>query len=254
MILKQYLPVLFFFASFVHAADTSSVDARGHKVSVGDTADSVFASLKKEDMVSQEIEKTANGLKLTKHYKVDGKSFVLVFARTSTEGPYTVTRIDSDAISAPGGPTAGKRGSLTSVKAFEATDFYRKHKPTKDGWKVADGGYYTTYSIPDTETPGQSVSFSITEGKAGPTGTVISWHGTSNLKPARLTKTKEVFLADFLRAASPTTKAEDVIKYVKKVGSKNYEEGSNAMPRTTVAGLHMFSGSVGESLMVGLEP
>jgi hypothetical protein len=250
---KHYLAALAFATSFAHADDTASVIARGHKISVGDTADSVFASLKKEDMVSQDIEKTANGLKLTKRYKVNGKSFVLVFARTGAEGPYTVTSIEGGNTSAPGGTTAAKASSLTSTKAFEATDFYRKHKPTKDGWKVANGEYYTTYSIPDTENPGQSVGFSITEGKAGPTATVVSWHGTSNLKPARLTKTKEAFLADFLRAASPTTKAEDVIKYVKKVGSKNYEDGSNAMPRTTIAGLHMFSGSVGESLMVGLE-
>lgn len=92
----------FLAASLTHAADTSSVIARGHKISVGDTADSVFASLKPQDMVNQEIERTPNGLKLTKHYKVGGKTFVLVFARTGAEGPYTVTSIDSEGTTAPG--------------------------------------------------------------------------------------------------------------------------------------------------------
>jgi hypothetical protein len=252
---KHYLAVLACAAaSFAQGADNSSVIARGHKISVGDTADSVFAALKKEDMVSQDAEKTTNGLKLTKHYKVDGKAFVLVFARTGTEGPYTVTGIDSGTTSALGGATTAKGGSLTSAKAFEATDFYRKYKPMKDSWKITSGDTNNAYMIDDIENPGQSIGIEITEGKAGTNSASVSWTSTSNLKPARMTKTKEAFLTEFLRAASPTTKPDDVIKYIKKVGSKNYEDGSNAMPRTTIGGLHMHSGSVGSSLIVGLEP
>jgi hypothetical protein len=105
------LAALTFAVSLAHAADTSSVIARGHKISVGDTADSVFASLKPQDMVSQEIERTPNGLKLTKHFKVNGKAFVLVVARTGAEGPYTVTNIDSDSPTAPGKPGIAKRST-----------------------------------------------------------------------------------------------------------------------------------------------
>ena len=252
---KHYLAVLTFAAaSFAHGADTSSVMARGHKISVGDTADSVFAALRKEDMVSQDIEKTANGLKLTKHYKVDGKAFVLVFARTGAEVPYTVIRIDSGGSSAPVNTAAAKGSPLTSPKAFEATDFYRKYRPKKESWKITNGDTNNSYLIDDTENPGQSIGIEITEGKAGTNSASVSWTGTSNLKPARMTKTKESFLTEFLYVVSPTTKPEDVIKYIKKVSSKNYEDGSNAMPRTTIGGLHMHSGSVGSSLIVGLEP
>jgi hypothetical protein len=204
-------------------------------------------------MVSQDIEKMANGLKLTKHYKVDGKIFILVFARTGVEGPYTVTRIDAEGSPAPGSAATIKGSSFTSVKAFEATEFYRKYKPTKDSWKLANGDNNNSYLVADTENPGQSIGIEITEGKTSTNSASVSWVGTSNLKPARMTKTKEAFLTELLHAASPRTKAEDVIKYIKKSGSKNYDDGSKAMPRTTIGGLHMHSGSVGSSLIVGLE-
>jgi len=93
---KLVLAALTLAVSHAHALDTSSVIARGHKISVGDTADSVFASLKQQDMVSQEIERTPTGLKLTKHYRVNGQVFVLVLTRTGAEGPYTITSIDSE--------------------------------------------------------------------------------------------------------------------------------------------------------------
>ncbi|CAN7659802.1 hypothetical protein [Duganella sp. LjRoot269] len=239
--------------SFAHAVDTSNVIARGHKISVGDSADSVFSVLKKEDMVSQDIEKVTNGLKLTKRYSVNGKSFTMIFARTGAEGPYMVTRIDVEGSPTLGSSTVTKGSSLASAKAFEGTEFYRKYKPKKDSWKLTDGDINNSYLIDDTENAGQSVGIEITEAKAGTNSVSVSWTGASNIKPARMTKTKEAFLTDLLHAASPTTKAEDVIKYIKRAGSKNYDDGSNAMPRATIGGLHMHSGNVGSSLIVGLE-
>jgi hypothetical protein len=243
----------FAITSFAHAVDTSSVMARGHKISVGDTADSAFSVLKKEDMVSQDIEKMYNGLKLTKRYRVNGKNFVMIFARAGAEGPYMVTQIDVEGSPALGSSTVTKDSSLTSTKTFEGTGFYRKYKPKKDSWKLTNGDINNSYLIDDTDNPGQSIGIEITEAKAGTNSVSVSWTGASNIKPARMTKTKEAFLTDLLHAASPTTKAEDVIKYVKKAGDRNYEDGSNAMPRATIGGLHIHSGSVGSSLIVGLE-
>jgi hypothetical protein len=244
--------LVFAIASLAEAGDVPSVVARGHKIAIGDTADSVFAVLKKEDMVSQDVEKFSTGLKLTKRYKVDGRSFGLVFARAGMEGPYTVARIDAQSNTAPSSNPGTTSNLIASTKAFEATDFYRKHSPTKKSWPLATGGRNTSYSFADTENPYTSVSVEITESKSGPSEFAIIWYGKSTLSPARMTKTKEAFLRDFLHAAASTVNAEGVIKYIKKVGSKNYEDGSNAMPRTTISGMHVFSGSVGESLMVGL--
>lgn len=239
--------------SLAFGANVSSVIARGHKISVGDTADSVFASLKKEDMVSQDIEKATTGLILTKHYKVEGKRFILVFSRLGAEGPYAVIKIDSDTSPAPAGATATKGNTLTTIKTFEASNFYRKYKPKKQSWKLSNGATNYSYLIDDTENSGQSIGIDITEDKAGTNSVSVSWTGTSNLNPARMTKTKEGFLTEFLQAASPITSAADVVKYIKKAGSKNYPDGSNAMPRTTIGGLHMVSGSAGSNLIVGLE-
>lgn len=239
-------------STLTQAADVSSVTARGRTISVGDTADSVFAVLKEKDMVSQDIQKVPTGLRLTKRYKVQGKSFALVFSRMAAEGPYRVASIDADQPTAATSNGATK-SRLTSAKAFEASDFYRKNAPKKDSWALNTGGMNNSYSFEDTENLGAQISVSITETKSGPSDVSVIWYGKSTKAPARMTKTKEAFLSDVLHNAAPSVNPKDVIKYIKNVGSKNYPGGSTAMPRTTIAGLHMHAGAVGESLIVGIE-
>jgi hypothetical protein len=82
------------FSSCAQAAGVPSITARGQKISVGDTADSVFAVLKQADLVNQDVEKTSDGLRVIKRYRVQGKAFVLVFVR-GRQGGYVVSRIDA---------------------------------------------------------------------------------------------------------------------------------------------------------------
>lgn len=247
---RYYVAALTFsLASLAHSAQVSSVTARGHTINVGDTADSVFAVLKEKDMVSQDIQKISTGLKLTKRYKVQGKGFILVFSRPAAEGPYRVASIDADQPT----PSATTKNLLTSAKAFEASDFFRKNSPKKDSWPLNTGGINNSYSFDDTENLGASISVSITETKSGPSDVSVIWYGKSTKAPARMTKTKEAFLSDVLHNAAPGVSPQQVVAYIKKAGSKNYPGGSTAMPRTTIAGLKMHAGTVGESLIVGIE-
>lgn len=248
---KLYLAALpFLTTALAQAADVSSVTARGHTITVGDTADSVFAVLKEKDMVGQDIQKVPTGLKLTKRYKVQGKSFVLVFSRPAAEGPYRVASIDADL---PPAPSNATKNLLASAKAFEATSFYKKNFPTKDSWSLKTGGMNNSYSFDDSENLGAHISVSITETKSGPSDVSVIWYGKSTKTPARITKTKEAFLSDLLSVTAPSVNPKQVVAYIKKVGSKSYPGGSTAMPRTTIAGLNMHAGTAGESLIVGIE-
>lgn len=63
---KHYLVALTFLTSaLAQAASVSSITAREHTITVGDTADGVFKVLKEKDMVNQDVEKTEDGLRLT---------------------------------------------------------------------------------------------------------------------------------------------------------------------------------------------
>lgn len=248
---KPYIAAFsLFLASLAQAADVPSVTARGHTISVGNTADSVFAVLKENDMVSQDIQKVSTGLKLTKRYKVQGKSFALVFSRPVAEGPYRVVSIDADL---PPAPSSATKNFLTSAKAFETSDFFKKNAPKKDSWPLKTGGINNSYSFDDTENLSTSINVSMTETKHGTSNVSVIWYGKSTRAPARMTKTKEAFLADLLRNAAPDISPQQVIEYIKKVGSKDYPDGSTVMPRTSIRGIKMYAGSVGESLIVGIE-
>ena len=241
----------FLTSTLAHAAVVSSVTARGHTIYVGDTADSVFKVLKEKDMVNQDVEKTEDGLRVTKRYRVQDKAFVLVFVR-SRQGGYVVSRID-DRSTTPTSAVSATKNLLTSAKAFEATSFYKKNFPTKDSWPLKTGGMNNSYSFDDSENLGAHISVSITETNSGPSDVSVIWYGKSTKAPARMTKTKEAFLSDLLSVTAPSVNPKQVVAYIKKVGSKSYSGGSTAMPRTKIAGLNMHAGTAGESLIVGIE-
>jgi len=248
---KLYLAALSLsLASLAQAADVPSVTARGHTITVGDSADSVFAVLKEKDMVSQDIQKVSTGLKLTKRYKVQGKSFALAFSRPAAEGPYRVVSIDADL---PLAPNSATKNLLTSAKAFETSGFFKKNTPKKDSWTLKTGGMNNSYSFDDTENLSTSINVSMTETKQGTSNVTVIWYGKSTRAPARMTKTKEAFLTDLLRNAAPGISPQQVIADIKKVGSKDYPDGSTVMPRTSIAGIKMYAGSIGESLIIGIE-
>lgn len=238
--------------SLAQAVEVSSIVARGQRIAIGDSSDSVIAILKKSDMVSQDVEQTPTGMKVTKHFKVDGKKFVLVLARATQVGPYTVSKID-DISALPVAAGIVKGAALASARAFEATEFYRKSAPKKDNWTFKTGGMNYDYEFSDPENSYSSTGVTITESTSGPSSVSVAWYGTSTLSPARLTETKETFLRNVLRNAAPGVKPDDIVAYIRKVGTKRFSGGSRAMPRTLIAGMRVYSGTVGESLMIGLE-
>jgi len=174
----------------------------------------------------------------------------LVFLRPAAEGPYRVVSIGA---SLPPAPSSATKNLLTNAKAFETSDFFTKNAPKKDSWPLKTGGMNNSYSFDDTENLGTSINVSMTETEHGTSNVSVIWYGKSTRAPARMTKTKEAFLTDVLRNAAPSISPQKVIAYIKKVGSKDYPEGSTVMPRTPIAGIKMHAGSVGESLIVGIE-
>lgn len=253
MNVKQYFALTTLaICSLVQAVEVTSIVVRGQRITIGDSSDSVVAILKKADIVSQNVEQTPKGMKVSKHFKVDGKKFVLVLGRATQAGPYTVSKID-DASALPVEAGVVKGAALASARAFEATEFYRKSAPKKDNWALKTGGTNYEYEFSDPENSSSSTGVSITESTSGPSSVSVAWYGTSTLSPARLTETKETFLRNVLRNAAPGVKPDDIVAYIRRVGTKRFSGGSRAMPRTLIAGMRVYSGTVGESLMVGLE-
>lgn len=81
----------------VSSSESDSVSVRRHRISKGNTADSVFAVLKDSDMLGQNIESDSQhpgSLRVAKRYRVDGTTFMLVFTRERDPGPYVVSGID----------------------------------------------------------------------------------------------------------------------------------------------------------------
>lgn len=258
MKLKHAVAVIAFsLTAHAGAKDTNSVSARGHTINVGDTADSVFAVLKREDLTGQDVGKDPSkpgSMLLTKRYKVGTNSFTLTFARANDPGPYVVTRIDAnEAPGRPGVAPVQSTSMLPTSKAFEASEFVKKYQPKKESWPLKHGEVNTSYEVADPENSTTTRGVSITEGPSGPKQISILWYGMSNNKPAVMNKAKEDFVRDVLRSASPGVKADDVVKYMKRVSKNSYPDGSSTMPRAPLNGMHIVSGTAGSMLMVILE-
>ncbi len=75
----------------------ASIAVRGKQIRVGDTADAVFEILKSKDRVMRPTvesdPKDAKSLKVTQHYRVEGKRFDVVLSRPEATGPYKVEAI-----------------------------------------------------------------------------------------------------------------------------------------------------------------
>lgn len=258
MKLKHVVAVIAFaLTTHAGAKDTTSVSARGKVIKVGDTADSVFAVLKKEDMLEQDVGKDPSkpgSLLLTKRYNVGTNDFTLTFARTTEPGPYVVTRIDANEPPGRPGATPVKTDSLLpTTKALEASEFFKQYHPKKDSWPLKDGSTNNSYEFPDPENTTTTRSVSITEGPPGPKDISVLWYGLSNSKPAVMSKVKEDFVRDLLRSSSPGVNADEVVKYMKRVGKNKYPDGATVMPRAPINGIKMASGTAGSAFMIILE-
>jgi hypothetical protein len=80
----------------------ASVRVRGKTIRVGDSADDIFKTLEPADSSKTDVglDSTRPGsLLVTHHYKIEGQSFSLTFARNHDPGPY---RLVSITVTAPG--------------------------------------------------------------------------------------------------------------------------------------------------------
>jgi len=98
---KRFLPLLIATITLCvsvvcFAGEVNSLKVRGKTIRIGDTADQVFAVLKKSEMVNQTVEKdpnNPNSLLVVKNYEVKGKKFTIYFARVQEPGPYKIIKI-----------------------------------------------------------------------------------------------------------------------------------------------------------------
>ena len=240
-----------FFPYLSVAAEVASVQVRGKRIKVGDTADYVFSVLKKDEMVKQDVgpdPKNPKSRALSKHYAADGKSFVLLFARQQDPGPYVVTKILVDELRVPSVARA------LSVVDFERSPFFQKHKlVSKDEWALKSGGKNYSYSFADPENLYSGIGVALSSNPASVTEISVSWHGKSTYEPATLARLKENFLRDLLRSTFSDIKADALISYVRAQKGKNYPGGGNAIPRKRLNGVNIYCGTVGETLIVGIE-
>jgi hypothetical protein len=233
------------------AADVPALQIRGKSIKVGDTADHVFSVLKKDEMLRQDVArdpKNPNSLVLTKHYKADGKSFSLAFARQRDPGPYVVTKIVVDQ------PNVSSPSRALAVSNFERGSFFQKHRLVrKDEWALRLGGKNFYYSFADPENADSDIGVELSSNPADVRKIAVSWHGTATKEPARFTRSKERFLRDLLAATFSDVEADTLIAYARAQHGKRYPGVGDTIPRKALAGANVYSGAVGEALIVGIE-
>ena len=74
----------------------ASIRVRGKTIRVGDSADDIFKTLEPADSSKTDVglDPTHPGsLLVTHHYKIEGQSFSLTFARNHDPGPYRLVRL-----------------------------------------------------------------------------------------------------------------------------------------------------------------
>jgi hypothetical protein len=77
-------------------AQATSVRVRGNTIRVGDSADDIFKTLTAADSRKTDVGLDPNhpgSLLVTHHYKIEGQSFALTFARGSDSSLYRLVRI-----------------------------------------------------------------------------------------------------------------------------------------------------------------
>ena len=96
--------------------ETTSIQVRGATLRVGTTANEVLNALQPGDLVGLDFTPDPTdlgGLLVTRHYNVDGQSFVLVMGRSHLLGPERIRRIST---AAP--QNEGKRSSQNPGRPF----------------------------------------------------------------------------------------------------------------------------------------
>lgn len=141
-----------------------------------------------------------------------------------------------------------------TITELERSPLFGKYKYIeKDAWNLRSGGTNHYYRFNDLENQYSAFTIEATSKDGFIKRTSISWHGKSTYNPATLTKIKEDFLRTLIEVTYSSVDPDNVVAYVKKQQNKNYSGGSGAMPRITIKNVNIYSGTVGEALIVGIE-
>lgn len=161
---------------------------------------------------------------------------------------------NESAAEVPAKVSAPSATSALSLAAFERSPFFRKHKLiSKDEWVLKSGGKNYSYSFPDPENLYSGIGVELNSNPVNVTKISVSWYGKSINEPATLTKLKEDFLRDLLASTILDIKPDTLISYVRGQKDKNYPDGGNAIPRKRLNGIAVYCGTVGDTLIVGIE-
>ena len=143
---------------------------------------------------------------------------------------------------------------VLNLDGFEKSAFTLKYKPVrKSDWALKTGGTNYSYAFRDPEGKDRNVSVELGSDSLFLTRFAVSFHGTSISNPATLTALREKFLRDLLASTYPDISAGKLIALVKKEQTRNYPGGSDQMPRIPLGSVNAHIGTVGESLIVGLQ-
>ena len=141
----------------------------------------------------------------------------------------------------------------TLLDELESSEVFARHRlEKKKHWSLTSGGENFSYTFPDEES-GDGIGLEVGPSANNITTVGISWYGESTDRPARLTAAREQFLRDMLSVIFPDIDRDAVVKVTRSEQSKDYPEGSDAMPRHTVGGYKVYVGTVASSLIVGVD-
>lgn len=110
------------------SAEPSFISVRGKTFRIGDTADSIFETLKPNYSRRKNIEpdpKNPRSLVVTHYCEVEGKSFSLTFARTTDSGPYRMVRISTSSPDKTGLAHSDMPARFTEKQVLDARSKYK---------------------------------------------------------------------------------------------------------------------------------
>ena len=143
---------------------------------------------------------------------------------------------------------------ILTLDGFEKSSFLKAYKPEKKSdWVLKTGGRNYSYTFADPDGTDEKVSVELSSEPFLLTRMGVSFRGTSLSNTATFTQRKERFLRDLLASTHPDLPIEKVTALVKSEQARNYAGGSDQMPRVPMGNARLFVGTVGVSLIVGLQ-
>lgn len=149
---------------------------------------------------------------------------------------------------------ASQKLFILTLDGFEKSAFFKRYKVERKGqWALKTGGTNFSYAYADPDGTAQNLSVELSGEPFLITSVSVSFNGSSLSNPATLTMRKEKFLRDLFASTHPNIPIEKVIARIKSEHTRNYDGGSDQMPRTIVGTASLYAGTSGGSLVVGMD-